>query len=271
MPPSDPRILSPPVLVQEELPTLDSFKYRYYFTGSTSDLYALPGNPRPAANWPREKMRRLSFSICLPLYINEVLASVSKLPYTLHSCHLAGSALCARLSACDFQASSDYPFAFKCYKGCIWSEISGGKCTVASTGVSANYKAKALTGYTTQFAAYGTSGKNYAGNTYTSKFLSNGKCSSNGLGGSSSPTSSSTKAPTTLPTAAVTKAPTKAPTKATTRSPTKAGQTFAPTSSPTKASPTKAPTKCAHALPPTSPHPRAPIHLTLMATPRRAV
>ena len=34
---------------QQELPDLDRFKYRYYFTGDTSNLYALPGHPKPAA------------------------------------------------------------------------------------------------------------------------------------------------------------------------------------------------------------------------------
>ena len=32
---------------QQELPDLDDFKYRYYFTGDTSNLYALPGYPMP--------------------------------------------------------------------------------------------------------------------------------------------------------------------------------------------------------------------------------
>ena len=32
-----------------EIPELDNFKYRYYFTGALSDLVSLPGDPRPAA------------------------------------------------------------------------------------------------------------------------------------------------------------------------------------------------------------------------------
>jgi hypothetical protein len=32
---------------EEEIPALDNFKYRYYMTGSTSDLTSLPGNPMP--------------------------------------------------------------------------------------------------------------------------------------------------------------------------------------------------------------------------------
>lgn len=34
--------------IQEEIPDLDNFKYRYYMTGDTSDLYSLPSNPKPA-------------------------------------------------------------------------------------------------------------------------------------------------------------------------------------------------------------------------------
>ena len=38
---------------QEELAALDGFKYRYYFTGDTSNLYALPGHPKPSsADYP---------------------------------------------------------------------------------------------------------------------------------------------------------------------------------------------------------------------------
>ena len=33
---------------QEELAALDKFKYRYYFVGDMSNLYALPGHPKPA-------------------------------------------------------------------------------------------------------------------------------------------------------------------------------------------------------------------------------
>ena len=33
----------------EAIPSLDKFKYRYYFSGATSNLYALPGNPKPDA------------------------------------------------------------------------------------------------------------------------------------------------------------------------------------------------------------------------------
>ena len=32
---------------EEELPALDGFKYRYYFAGATSNLYALPTHPKP--------------------------------------------------------------------------------------------------------------------------------------------------------------------------------------------------------------------------------
>lgn len=32
---------------EEEIPGLDDFRYRYYFTGDTSNLYALPGYPMP--------------------------------------------------------------------------------------------------------------------------------------------------------------------------------------------------------------------------------
>merc|ERR1711998_810667 len=34
---------------ESELPGLDSFKYRYYILGATSDLSSLPSNPRPDA------------------------------------------------------------------------------------------------------------------------------------------------------------------------------------------------------------------------------
>ena len=33
---------------EEELPAIDNFKYRYYFTGDTSNLRALPSHPKPA-------------------------------------------------------------------------------------------------------------------------------------------------------------------------------------------------------------------------------
>eukprot|EP00966_Prymnesium_polylepis_P042948 997918-Prymnesium_polylepis.1 len=29
---------------------VDGFKYRYYVTGATSDLFSLPGNPKPNAS-----------------------------------------------------------------------------------------------------------------------------------------------------------------------------------------------------------------------------
>ena len=35
---------------QEELPDLDTFAYRYYLTGATSDLYSLPGDPKPSTD-----------------------------------------------------------------------------------------------------------------------------------------------------------------------------------------------------------------------------
>merc|ERR1711998_255746 len=108
---------------EEEIPDLDAFKYRYYFTGAVSDLYALPSHPKPA--------------------------------------------------------STDYPFSIKCYRGCTWSTLSAGSCT-GSAGTTSSYTATANAGYTSQFAAYGTSGNNYAGNTYTSSFLSNGVCSTSG-------------------------------------------------------------------------------------------
>ena len=39
--------------VEGELPDVDGFKYRYYFTGATSDLFSLPSSPKPAArNYP---------------------------------------------------------------------------------------------------------------------------------------------------------------------------------------------------------------------------
>jgi len=39
---------------EEEIPDLDGFKYRYYFTGDVSNLYALPGYPMPdgATDYP---------------------------------------------------------------------------------------------------------------------------------------------------------------------------------------------------------------------------
>ena len=107
--------------IQEELPALDKFKYRYYVIGSTSNLYALPSHPKPAA--------------------------------------------------------SSYPFTPKCYKGCNWARLAAGTCTGA-TGVSGSYAPAAHEGYTTQFAAYATTGSNYLGNTYTSSYISGGKCSS---------------------------------------------------------------------------------------------
>jgi hypothetical protein len=33
---------------ESEIPALDNFKYRYYFTGSISDLYTLPTDPKPS-------------------------------------------------------------------------------------------------------------------------------------------------------------------------------------------------------------------------------
>lgn len=68
---------------EEEIPSLDKFKYRYYFTGAVSNLYALPGHPKPQAE--------------------------------------------------------DYPFAFKCYKGCTWAKLAAGTCT-GTTGVSLKWR-----------------------------------------------------------------------------------------------------------------------------------
>jgi len=50
-------------------------------------------------------------------------------------------------------AATDYPFTIKCYKGCTWSELSGGdsKCTGGSTGVTGSYSAAATTGYATKY------------------------------------------------------------------------------------------------------------------------
>jgi len=117
--------------VESEIPALDKFKYRYYFIGEVTDLYALPGNPKPVA--------------------------------------------------------SEYPFTIKCYKGCTWAKLKDGSCT-GTSGVASDYTASANSGYTTQFAAYGTSGNNFAGNTYTSEFLSGGQC----ISGSSASSTSST-------------------------------------------------------------------------------
>jgi len=35
--------------IEQEFAALDAFKYRYYFTGATSDLASLPANPKPAS------------------------------------------------------------------------------------------------------------------------------------------------------------------------------------------------------------------------------
>ena len=50
-------------------------------------------------------------------------------------------------------ATSDYPFAMKCYKGCTYTDLSAGaaKCTGGTTGVTSAYTATALTGVTAVF------------------------------------------------------------------------------------------------------------------------
>ena len=115
---------------EEEIAALDGFKYRYYFTGELSNLYALPGHPKPAA--------------------------------------------------------ADYPFAFKCYKGCTWDLLSAGSCS-GDSGVASGYTATTTTGYTTPFAQYGSSSAtNFKGETYQSAFISSGKCTSSSSSGASS-------------------------------------------------------------------------------------
>merc|ERR1711871_1473143 len=47
-------------------------------------------------------------------------------------------------------ATTDYPFAMICYKGCTWAEMEAGtaKCTGGSAGYTSSYTAAPLAGYT---------------------------------------------------------------------------------------------------------------------------
>ena len=56
-------------------------------------------------------------------------------------------------------AATDYPFALKCQRGCTWSQISGGSCANATSGVTSEYEAKPLDGYSTKFTNTSTSKK----------------------------------------------------------------------------------------------------------------
>ena len=86
---------------KEEIPALDDFKYRYYFTGPLSDLNSLPVDPLPSPD--------------------------------------------------------DYPFALKCYVGCTFEDMVDGSCVVAESGVSEDYEATALDGFTEKFTAFSDS------------------------------------------------------------------------------------------------------------------
>lgn len=84
---------------EEALPGVDEFLYRYYFTGTTSDLMSLPSSPMPA--------------------------------------------------------NTDYPFSFRCYKGCTWSDIMSGtrRCANAKNGTSPDYVAQPVKGITDKYVS----------------------------------------------------------------------------------------------------------------------
>ena len=52
-------------------------------------------------------------------------------------------------------ATTDYPFAMKCYKGCTYEDLQAGeaKCTGGTTGVTSSYVPTALEGVTTAFVS----------------------------------------------------------------------------------------------------------------------
>ena len=68
-------------------------------------------------------------------YFNGPLSDLSTLPTT------------------PMPATTDYPFAFLCYKGCLWTDMEAGdaKCTGGAAGVTSGYVATALAGVTDVF------------------------------------------------------------------------------------------------------------------------
>jgi len=54
-------------------------------------------------------------------------------------------------------AAADLPFTMNCYKGCTWTQISGGTCTGSSSGTTSSYTAAANLGMTEVFTGYPSS------------------------------------------------------------------------------------------------------------------
>ena len=88
-------------------------------------------------------------------------------------------------------ATTDYPFAFKCYKGCTYAQLTAGdtRCTGGSSGVTSSYTAAATAGVT---AIYESSAATAAGM----------QCASTGSSSSSSSNTTTTSPATSESTAA---------------------------------------------------------------------
>ena len=70
-------------------------------------------------------------------------------------------------------------------QGCTYAKLSDGSCS-GTAGVATGYTAATKSGYTTPFAAYGTSSAaNFKGQTYMSGFIKDGKCESGSSAGAS--------------------------------------------------------------------------------------
>ena len=97
-------------------------------------------------------------------------------------------------------ATTDYPFAFKCYKGCTYAQLTAGdsRCTGGTSGVTASYTASAKTGVT---ALFESSAATAAGR----------QCAGTGSSSSSSSSSTSTTTTTTGSTTTATTSPPPSP------------------------------------------------------------